>query len=115
MDDVSRPPAGAKVSNAVFPLFVFTTAPFTSTPIPNLAASDTLRMLPGGLARAAVLDEVGFTFRAAVALDMREVQRSDKDARAIEFRRSPGDDADFKAYHGVWKLTRVTSSETAFY
>lgn len=89
-----------------------------STHIPNLAESDQLRVMPNGLVRVrqcGTQSILGFTFRAAVTLDMREVQRTDKDARAIEFRRSPDDDADFKAFHGVWKLARVTPSETALY
>lgn len=95
-----------------------------ATHIPNLALSDVLRTLPNGTVRVrqcGTQSIMGFTFKAAVTLDMRQVQPTDKDARAIEFRRAPDDDdnnnnnADFKAFHGVWKLARVTATETALY
>ncbi len=85
--------------------------------IPNLAESTVLAPLRAGarVRQCGAQSILGFTFKAAVTLDMVEVQPADISVRAIEFRRSPIDDGDFKAFHGVWKLDAVSSTETALY
>lgn len=87
------------------------------THIPNLAESTVLGPLRAGarVRQCGAQTILGFTFKAAVTLDMAEIQRDDEIVRAIEFRRSANDNGDFKAFHGVWKLDAVSPSETALY
>ena len=85
-----------------------------ATHVPNLAESTIVRgatctttngaEVAARVRQAGAQRILGFEFRAAVTLDMVEVQRAGW--RAVHFARTPDDRGDFSAFHGTWKLVQ---------
>lgn len=83
--------------------------------IPNLAESAVLSQGPGRarVSQCGVQSILGFSFKASVTMDMREVQADSRDCRAIEF--SLVNSRDFKAFNGVWKVDNIGLNRSALF
>lgn len=86
-----------------------------ATHIPNLAESDVQRVYVGGarVSQCGAQNILGFTFRASVVLEMRELFGDAGEWCAIDFDRVRSDD--FKLFHGTWRLERVSHAVTALF
>lgn len=83
--------------------------------IPNLVMSR-LRTHPSGgirLEQCGAQKILGFEFRASLTMDMTEINPSNTDWRAIDFKLV--NSTDFKEFHGSWRMERVDTTRTALF